>query len=651
MSSSSNPKLKFSHGDDPNDAGMLQKALAKISFGKPESFGGQFRDQSKSSRTFAMFATHHVPDITKDTQIVAVLGVAQDEAAPGDSGWFLSDFMAFHHLFRKATTNQKWLHCLDLELLVKAHTKYLHGNPFQERKVVLDKSRLTSAHNSKDGHALKRMKPTSLRLDFKKAIREACAEAAKSKEPGNVLIMMFGHGHASTKGVHIGLGARNIVQTSAMKAEIKNLNVKVTLLSTACYSGGWTCHPDLNISTMTAASHMTKSKSWAKSGSLGPACGSIFATAIIDKLTHNGATGRSIMDPVDEAGEEEPLTESVEETFVEFGRSVYETLLDGLDRRGMEHGFSFGAQDDAWEMCWRERTGIPLENFKRRWDELPDWPSDVTLHPGDPQNRDPNVKSEQSAEFLQLRASDQGKRVWDPSKSFQPDYEATGSIVPKKRKTSGLYGGTDTALYKVVCALGEQYIASDQGNEDTAADGPIHRSLFRIMNGMEKDPLELEKTQRALQYRMESMSQADEYLEFMGVPSPEGVECHDFNTSQVPNKLGDSKYEAMIGLFADRPVLFPEPLLEQGHAFDKGKLYVMAAFHEAGLKKAQVIEKLDELATRQHEELETWKEVSKRGEGVTSKRQKLFNALGVALGNMSPQKRRSRGMSLTSESH
>ena len=59
-----------------------------------------------------------------------------------------------------------------------------------------------------------------------------------------------------------------------------------------------------------------------------------------------------------------------------------------------------------------------------------------------------------------------------------------------------------------------------------------------------------------------------------------------------------------------------------------------------------MVEKRDALAAILEHEVEDWEEVSKRAPGLTSKRQKLFASLRVALGNKSPTKRQSRGMSL-----
>jgi len=141
--------------------------------------------------------------------------------------------------------------------------------------------------------------------------------------------------------------------------------------------------------------------------------------------------------------------------------------LQNVDRRGYGHGVTFSAQDDAWSLCWSERTGIPLAEFSNRWETLPAWPADITLHPGDPQNQDPHVTDEQRAECDQLKATEifdvfSGKRA---SGHLKPD------TVLGKRKAGNYFGGTLRSLTRVVSVLGSEYLDSYRGQDDTGDDG------------------------------------------------------------------------------------------------------------------------------------------------------------------------------------
>ena len=338
--------------------------------------------------------------------------------------------------------------------------------------MVLDENLLESTRVPEEGHVLHQTQPSKIKMEFRKIVREQYLQAKETQPQEHILILIFGHGVFESKGIMIGSGTDNSKQFSQkmLKSELKGApNAKVALLSTACYSGGWTCNPLFNISTMTAASASAESRSWAKSGSSGRACGSMFTTAMIDKFIQNSTTGRRVVDVRNEDDEEEELDEHQEQTYAAFCGSMYESVLKGIDRRGMEHKFTFGAQDDAWGMCWRERVGVPLEAFRSQWEKLQDWPKDQTLHPSDVINRDPKVTKEQEAEIESLKAADKNTSIWDPSKSFQI-YEATGGLTKVqlgKREISGLYGGSDSALANVVSAHGRQYLTSYQGNNDT----------------------------------------------------------------------------------------------------------------------------------------------------------------------------------------
>jgi hypothetical protein len=61
-------------------------------------------------------------------------------------------------------------------------------------------------------------------------------------------------------------------------------DIEVCTVMTSCYSGGWTVHPSLNITAITAAGPNEVSGSWNASASVGRKCGSIYATAVTEVL-------------------------------------------------------------------------------------------------------------------------------------------------------------------------------------------------------------------------------------------------------------------------------------------------------------------------------------------------------------------------------
>ncbi|KAL8965186.1 MAG: hypothetical protein Q9183_003985, partial [Haloplaca sp. 2 TL-2023] len=446
------------------------------------------RDDSNPQVTFGSFNTHTPPDIQPNTRIIAVLGISPEESIKPESKWFISDFFAFWNLFNGITPVQTWLHCLDFQALLDKNPIYLHGNPYKPRKVVLDQAILHQARTS--NNPLRRSPPLQLLTRFREQIESDCAAAEASGE--NVLILMFGHGDAKTSGIFLG-GKSIAFKPNHLNLRLKGLHVNVTVLTTQCYGGGWACSHNLNITTMTAAGVEKPSRAWRYSGSCGRACGSMFATAVIQKLTTNPLTSQPLSIEDDEDEDPPEWTGDQHDTYATFCKSVYESLLRDVDRRGLEHEMTFGAKDDAWAMCWGTRSGIPLENFQDRWNTLVDYPADSTLHPGDPFNRDPTVSEEVREEYKQLWAAEKERLkalpvVIMPSAPTEP----TGSVLGK-RKMSGRYGGDVDGLISTVKTIGASYLRSYPYGEDTGNSGELHRNVSRIISGEERDQTVVEQ--------------------------------------------------------------------------------------------------------------------------------------------------------------
>ncbi|KAL8880341.1 MAG: hypothetical protein Q9198_002230 [Flavoplaca austrocitrina] len=636
--------FKFSNAEDPNDPGMLSKALGKMKLRQPETYGGKLLDTTTPGREYDEFNLHTPPDVTNNTRVVAICGIKQAEADPTDDGWFLSDFFAFHHLLTGLTKNQVWLHCLDLKQLVAKYRPYLHGSPFRTRKVVMDNDIIDRAND-----LVQVSTPGGLKLRFEQTLRKQCQEASKAGNE-SVLVLMFGHGDKYNGGIH--LGTQSFKQQQFAKT-FAGLDVPVTILSTACYSGGWSCNKtfdkkdpnhQFNSTTMMAAGEVAHSYSWNYTTTLGKrACGSVFASAFVESMTRVNNEIKLI----DEESDHE-LTPEQEKTYAEFCETLHKTLLMDYDRLGFEHDITFSAQDDAWNMCWRERTGIPLEKFKDRWEQLQDHVPDPYLHQGDPFNKDPHITPEQEAEYIKLKKEDAGRNMYEAKRGTT---NATGGSVLGKRKTSGMYGGTVQGLINQVCYLGGQYLESYPGRTITGDDGALWNRINRIQLGEETNQDVIEYCLRCIQYRMEQMTAADRYLKMMAVPAPLNQECHEFDTKYIETKVGRDFYHEMTRLIFDRQVLFPLPLgntpsSNQGRPFYKGHDYLVAAFYHAKMTKEAVVKKLDELVVSINQVFKEEEAMYKEEPELKSKRQKLFHAFGINLGSTSPWKRRSRGQSL-----
>lgn len=629
--------------EDRNNPTAIQTALGKLNINDPSTFGG-VSSADPPVQKLDSFITHTPPDVEQETHVVAVLGIESKWASPRDDGWFLSDFLAFWHLLNGLTVSQTWLHCLDLPKCVRSHERYLHGNPFKERKEVLNAEILRTFSGGSLKHVPKRVGGISLKKAFIDKIMSECKIAHEKGR--NVLILMFGHGDYGNQGIEIG----ESVSKKTLKVDdfVQNLQsfskARITILSTACFSGGWSCIPDLRAlsSTMMAAGQEEKSRSWIYSYSFGRASGSMFTSAVVTKLT-TMSSGKTIMDASEQEDHTEEQLNAQEETYADFCSGVYQTLLRDVDRRGLQHDITFSAQQDSWNSYFSQRVGIPLHDYQARWDALPVYSRDNRMHPGIWLNRDPHVEAKSAQEYLdiQSRAS---------VKESRPELEATGSVLGK-RKTSALYGGEASALVRKVIKVGEEYLSSYKTFDDTGDDGALHNLIRRIISGHETDVTEVERAWNAIRYRMDQMALADTYLKAMGIGRPLGKQCCEFDTEDLAKKPGGNKIMIIKRMIRDNSKsLFPRPAEEQGRPFYKGMEYVAAGLHYADLSKQQVEEKLSHLQKLMDRDVvEAQKNHVKRDTEMSSKRQKLYQVFDKALRSVSPSKRRSRGLSLTGE--
>ncbi|KAF2808748.1 uncharacterized protein BDZ99DRAFT_571644 [Mytilinidion resinicola] len=653
---------KFSGAGDPNKPELLSKALKNIHPGRPATWGGIFQsERADENRIYNEFKTHTIPDIPNNTRVVAVLGISPlGIANPGKrdvDAWMLSDFFAFWNVLHGLTKDQTWLHCLDLQKLVEKHTQFLHGNPYKnDRKVVLDSQILKNATSASELHPPKSVEPKLLKASFEKALRKEALAAQKANQP--LLILIFTHG-ILTQGVNIGISEEQRARLINMapvplqlghnkelderhftivdfRNALKNIMIDITLITNACYSGGWACNMSRagGITALTAAGPRGRSKAWRYSESLGRACGSMFASAVIEKLTRHPVTEKPLVNDENE----DALTEEQFETYQAFTRSTYQLLLNEIDRRGYEHGFVFTAQDDDWEETWGKRTGIPMADFKNRWDSLETWPKDQYLHPGGPQNRDPNVSEELRQEYLSLEAEEAAQQFRDKKKPPRTPFEPSGGLLGK-RKASSQYGGSTEALCTTVKELSIRYLKGHPHIEDSP-EGGYHAVLRDIINGDENDLKTLEAAREFLQFRYQQMEAADRYVEMMALNKPYDQTCVDFDPHNLQFKVQHHCSEFWDIICARLNALFPPPhSRSQGRNFSKPILYLIAVFAFNKLSPEEAKFAIEKVANSATEEVEALKEVVKTDPEVRSKRRKMMEIFKVPLGAISPNKR------------
>ena len=213
------------------------------------------------------------PIIYHNTRIIGICGIPKAHANPRLDGWFFSDFFAFNYLLKGLGSSQTWFATTTASELVETYGEFLHGNPCRDRKIVLSKDLLDRGEITKvtvvpeDGflHAAMEALQTEFRL---------------ARETGSpILLLLFCHGDEETKGVF--LGDKTMLQIEDVRRMIgamHNDDVALTVISTACFSGGWSVCVSLNATTSTAAGpDNNESESWTRSKSVrSRLCGSIY---------------------------------------------------------------------------------------------------------------------------------------------------------------------------------------------------------------------------------------------------------------------------------------------------------------------------------------------------------------------------------------
>lgn len=327
------------------------------------------------------------PDVQRKTRLVALCFAEVANILDKLDTWMLADYLLFFHFFHKmGLASETWIMPqMDITELLRSERDgvLLHGSPYYKRKVVLD-AQLWDA--MKNFH--KQIPYAQLKAQFLEILKQECETAKKNNE--KVLILMFGHGGLEFFGggpdiAYFTFGEDYLDIKSFVRALLRkkprsflrepdDLDVDITLVTMACYSGQFLVQKNLNLTGFAACDPERLNSSWRYSGSTGRASGSMYASAIARRL---------VKGCVAESPEEHETMRGLQEGIL--------TALYDIDKTAHMRKPVFKAKDDRWGDPWDLRTGIPLANCSARWDNLRDYDRDSSLHVGDPLNRDPHV--------------------------------------------------------------------------------------------------------------------------------------------------------------------------------------------------------------------------------------------------------------------
>lgn len=163
------------------------------------------------------------------------------QANPAMDGWFFSNFFLFHLLLQGLGISQQWSSAEEPQQLIHRYGEYRYGNPHKPRKVVLNQKTVKAGKLDN----LIVFPRGQLKTRFIRIVKSECQAARENKE--TILLLVFGHGDSRTYGITLGTGAVSKLKISNLRSAIGRDGLAVTLLSTSCFSGGWSISPELNI--------------------------------------------------------------------------------------------------------------------------------------------------------------------------------------------------------------------------------------------------------------------------------------------------------------------------------------------------------------------------------------------------------------------
>lgn len=403
-------------------------------------------------------------------------------------------------------------------------------------------------------------------------------EADKCRAMGHPLVVLiFAHGYEVNYGVYIGREGDqfepqtpanpNLVTLQDFSAAIGQ-NVQVTVVSSACYSGGWTIQPNiLNTTMLAAAGPNEESTAWMDSKSVGRTCGSIFVSSVLrtpEFLANPEFVSQMI-------GDEDPHSGI---DYLAFTKSVEHVMTEHFDYKdGKQDNICFSAQDDRWRLDYRARAGLEIQEFQAPYDDL---------------------------------RSVSPRQEWGPGSALDRSrYGGTLGADPLNKLSSALRSRFSTMtpddevkMYKKsVKGIVQLYMNSFPGINEKAKNRSLHSLCSHILQGQMPDGASIEieryeKARRQIQYRMELQKVVTWAVSLGKLKAPRP--CHQVSMEEILREAERKGKDGIFG-FGQRKIydyslgrmlrenLFGSPTSEQGMFYEKPFQYLAMAVSQTAL--------------------------------------------------------------------
>ncbi|EPE07956.1 hypothetical protein F503_00739 [Ophiostoma piceae UAMH 11346] len=509
------------------------------------------------------YATKTPPRIDDKTHIIAVAHPDLNHADPVEDGWFLSDFYAFNILFKSLGASQKWLTAATPQYIVQRHGKLLHGNPFEDRKIVLDQDIL-------DRNLITPVTVVAqkdMAAAFLKAVSEV-SERAK-RDGGSVLLMIFCHGLPG-----------NIYQLGGQKGPTTSLTVIQGALENSVV------HSMASVTTELATQVGT------------------------DDVRDDDNRLMNL--------DQETAQTLQTQTYNEFCHAVWRSCR-GLHRLWREHDFTFSAQENEWGLPWNQESSVPLASYAERWEMLKTHP-----YGGSPQAKQNLDPSPQNPAFQASDLGDvqQGCITINPT----PEETGTRSLsqeadsqISVEELDDPFLGPLITSLYRrrveEMVRLWRQTCPGDENRSHwhsvnyfmdrcLETGQVVHIPSEKELSIMEEDPDEFStpvyfeyNLADIIEYRLNMAQFAQHILAQLGLPRPRNQSClawyelgwADRMVADTTRGFADvfdvRKQQSRLFRYVHDPSFLQrlEPTPQQGPAFIRFHRYIIAGVLEARL--------------------------------------------------------------------
>lgn len=516
--------------------------------------------------------------------------------------------------------------------LVETYGNYYHGNPCRSRKVVLSKELLES-HELTDVTIVHGSMVDRFMRDAQLASERA------QKEGCPLLLLVFCHGLQNynlllDNEANTGLGIQ------ALKGVLAP-GVPVSLLTTACYSGGWAIS-ELNSTTLAGATASTPGYAWPPSASIGRSIGgTVFASTLIKTLTDSASPLLERIEPSPPAPEgsdnlvgivggvqqlqltdegpsalpdvmqalqltpkpapvmpEQPSEEQMA-SYNGFCHAIRDTLRQNVSVSTI-HQFAFSARQDAWDLSWMAVTGIPGRNqserpsvslsyFEQRWNRLVNRP-----YAGPPSAGDEDPRSQH--QWAESSGQPTGPALGASSMSAQ----MTASLG-HARTTSMGQGSGGPGSHGNAVIMAKLFLQTCPGDWNALSNVALRGGLLTFIHDDNVNVMSDAEVFSVIRFRWEYGLLVDALVADLNLPAPSSVMCMLWNrqewevdvTIRIPTAM--QRYgKVWHALVKAEFSMDPDPELNQGPRFDRPMAYVTAAIVQADLDSDKTMEKVVE---------------------------------------------------------